>query len=71
MKTLDDIPREDLIQMLEEAAWRGGTKEHQGYSYDVKEETALRDVVYRGEPLFKTPEEAIIAHWERHYKKKA
>lgn len=73
--TLNDIPREDLISMLKNAAWYSGGREcyedHQGYSYDVNEETSLRDVIYRDEPLFKTPEEAIIAHWERHYKKKA
>lgn len=68
---LDQISREDLISMLKEAAWyTGGRQDYdgkQGYSYDVSEETSLRDVCYRNEPLFETPEEAIAAHWRRHY----
>lgn len=68
---LDAIPREDLIAMLKDAAWYSGGRseygEHQGWSYDVQEQTSLRDVLYRDEPLYKTPEEAILAHWKRHY----
>lgn len=70
MKT-DDIPREHLLAMLLEAAWYSGGRDcykgAQGYSYDVCEETSIRDVVYRDEPLFETPQEALIAHWQRHY----
>jgi len=48
------IPREHLLAMLKDAAWySGGRREygdHQGYSYDVNEETSLRDVLYRDEP---------------------
>lgn len=65
------IPREHLLAMLKDAAWYSGGRaeygDHQGYSYDVQEETSLRDVLYRDEPLYKTPEEAIEAHWRRHY----
>jgi hypothetical protein len=68
---LDEIPRGHLIQMLKSAAWYSGGLEcygdRQGYSYSVREETALRDVLYRDEPLYKTAEEAIVAHWQRHY----
>lgn len=68
---LGEIPREHLISMLRDAAWYSGGRdcygEHQGYSFDVNEETSLRDVIYRDEPLYKTPEEAIVAHWQRHY----
>ena len=73
MKTdlLDEIPREHLIAMLKDAAWHSaGRQEYgeiQGYSYDVNEETSVRDVLYRDEPLYKTPEEAILAHWRRYY----
>lgn len=31
------------------------------------EETSLRDVLYHDEPLYRTPEEVIEAHWRRHY----
>jgi hypothetical protein len=72
MSSLDDIPREDLIAMLKEAAWCSGGrpeyKDRQGYSYQVNEETSLRDVIYRDEPLYPTPEEALVAHWKRHYR---
>jgi len=72
ISALTSIPRSDLIAMLEDAAWSSGGRgcygEHQGYSYDVNEETSLRDILYRDEPLYKTPEEAILAHWKRHYK---
>ena len=65
------IPREHLVEMLKCAVWYSGGREcygeHQGYSFDVDEETSLRDVLYRDEPLYKTPEEAIVAHWQRHY----
>lgn len=68
---LSEIPREHLIAMLKGAAWYSGGREcygeHQGYSFDVQEETSLRDVIYRDEPLYKTPEEAIVAHWQRHH----
>jgi hypothetical protein len=67
------IPRADLIAMLKDAAWcTGGRPEYgdkQGCSYDVREESSFRDVVLRNEPLYPTPEEAIMAHWRRHYKK--
>lgn len=70
---LDQIPRDDLIAMFKEAVWYSGGREqfgtNQGYSLDVPEETCYRDVLYRHEPLFKTPEEAIIAHWKRHFPK--
>ncbi len=69
--TLDGIPRQHLIAMLKAAAWYSGGREsygdRQGYSYDVQEETSLRDVIYRDESLYKTPEEAIVGHWLRHY----
>jgi len=70
--TLEDIPRSHLIAMLKDGAWCSAEREcygdRQGYSYDVNEQTSLRDVIYRDEPLYKTPEEAILAHWKRHYK---
>lgn len=70
--TLDDIPRSHLIDMLADAVWNSAGREcfedRQGYSLDVAEETALRDVLYRDEPLYKTPKEAILAHWRRFYK---
>ena len=70
---IDQIPREDLVDMLKQAAWYSCGREcyndHHGYSYDVNEETSLRDVLYRDEPLYKTPEEALVAHWKRHYAK--
>lgn len=74
MKTLDEIPKEDLIDMLKERAWycsptRPNMDGHHGYSLDVQEETCYRDVLYRDEPLFKTVEEAILEHWKRHYRK--
>jgi hypothetical protein len=57
--------------MLKDAAWHSGGREcygdHQGYSYDVNEETSLRDILYRDEPLYKTAPQAIVAHWQRHY----
>jgi hypothetical protein len=67
---LDAIPREHLIAMLKDAAWfTGGRKEFgcDGYSLDVSEETCLRDVLYRDEKVYPTAEEAIHAHWIRHY----
>ena len=67
------IPREDLIAMLKEQAWSSAGRpefSQQGHSLDVREETALRDVNYRDEPLFATPEIAILAHWKRHYETK-
>lgn len=71
MKTISDIPREHLIEMLKEAAWYSdGRTEIQGlkgYSFDVNEETCIRDVVYRDEELYTTAEEALLAHWQRHY----
>lgn len=69
-----EIPREHLLAMLKDAAWYSGDRieygDRQGYSYDVNELTSLRDVLYRDEPLYKTPEEAIYAHWRRHYSTK-
>jgi hypothetical protein len=69
--TCEAIPHADLLDMLKGAAWYSGGREcygeHQGYSFDVDEETSLRDVLYRDETLYKTPEEAIVAHWHRHY----
>lgn len=71
MPSIDDIPREHLIAMLRDAMWYSGGREcygeHQGYSLAVTEGTSIRDVVYRDEPLHKTPEEAIVAYWTRHY----
>lgn len=59
--------------MLKAAAWYSAGQacygERQGYSYDVHPDTSIRDVVYRDEPLYKTPEEALEAHWRRHYRK--
>lgn len=69
--TINDIPQEDLIDMLRGAVWHSGNREefgtNQGCSLDVQEETCHRDVLYRNERLFQTPEEAILAHWRRHY----
>lgn len=74
MLGIDDIPRSHLIAILTSAVWSSSGREcygdHQGYSYDVNEETSLRDVLYRDEPLYKTQEEALLAHWKRHYKDK-
>lgn len=70
MNSIDDIPREHLIKMLKEAAWSSADRsefERQGFSLDVREETALRDVNYRHEPLCETREAAIIAQWQKHY----
>lgn len=70
IKSVDDIPRKDLISMLRDSAWfTGGDSRFpkQGYSYDVCEETSFRDVLYRDEPVYPTPEEAMVAHWNRHY----
>lgn len=67
---LDQIPREDLLSMLKERVWySGGRKEfdRQGYSLDVNEETAIRDVNYRGASLFDTPEKAIYQSWLTYY----
>jgi hypothetical protein len=33
----------------------------------VSETTAHQDVAFKFEPLYETQEEAILAHWERHY----
>lgn len=70
---IDDIPRADLIAMLKDAAWcSGGRHEYgdaQGFSYDVDEQTSIRDVVYRDEVLYATPEEAMLAHWKRRFAK--
>jgi hypothetical protein len=70
MSDLSQIPRDDLIAMLKEAAWYTGCNDKfpkQGYSFDVDEETAYRDVLYRHEPIYDTPEEAIVGHWRRHF----
>jgi hypothetical protein len=70
--SLDDIPRRHLVAMLTDAVWNSAGrecfKERQGYSLDVVEETSLRDVLYRDAPLYQTPQEAILAHWQRYYK---
>jgi len=68
---ISDIPRGDLESIIVSMAWYDGDRKEfdgkHGFSFDVCEETAIRDVVYRNEPLYGTPEEALIAHWERHY----
>lgn len=66
------IPREDLIAMLKESVWStAGAKDayggKSGFSLDVQENTAVRDIMYRDEPLYRTQSEAIVAHWDRHY----
>lgn len=70
--TIDDIPREHLIAILKERVWFSANRPefegNEGYSLAVQEETALRDVMYRDEVLYPTPEEAIVAQWEKHYK---
>lgn len=71
IEEIDQIPRNDLIQMLKDSVWYSSDREQfgkvQGYSLDVCEGTCYRDVLYRNEPLFDTPEQAIIEHWKRHY----
>jgi hypothetical protein len=68
--SVHDIPREHLLAMLKDAVWSSGDRkefERQGFSLSVTEDTALRDVNYRGVPLFDTQEEAILAHWEKYF----
>lgn len=69
-QTIHDIPRQDLLAMLLETVWYSGNRrefDRQGYSLDVQEETAIRDVNYRNAPLFPTAEEAVIDHWRRYF----
>lgn len=71
MSELDQIPRADLIAMLLDRAWFSGDRsefgERQGFSFEVEEETAIRDVVYRNRELYPTTEEALLACWKKHY----
>jgi hypothetical protein len=69
--TLDDIPREHLIEMLKDATWYSGGRDFggkSGYSYEVDEETCYRDVNYRGAELHPTVERAILSFWKKFYR---
>lgn len=65
----DDIPKDGLIAMLKEACWQNHDRNkyegRTGYSLEVREETAYRDILYRGAKLYPTAEEAIVAEWLR------
>lgn len=68
--TADDIPHKDLLEIACEAAWYSGGNpvfDRQGYSFEVDEETDVRDVNYRHKPLFETPRDALLYFWEKHY----
>ena len=70
MNDLNDIPREDLILMLREAAFYTDGKDlngANGYSLDTDHDTVIKDVLYRGQKLYPTPDEAILAHWNHFY----
>lgn len=69
-ETLRAIPHADLVNMLRSHCWYSGGRpefENQGYSFEVQEETALRDVNYRAAKLHATVDEALVAYWERHH----
>jgi len=65
-----DIPKVDLIEMLRWRVWYSGGRPEfgaGGYSCEVAEETAHTDVLYRGAILYPTPDDAIAAHWQKHF----
>lgn len=68
---LHDIPKDHLILMLKSSVWYSADRpefDRQGYSMEIDEETALRDINYRDVPLYPTAEEAIFAFWNKHFK---
>lgn len=70
---IDDIPTSDLLSILKERAWgTAGRPEfkRQGYSYELTDDTAIRDINYRNAPLYPTREKALFAYWEKFHNRR-
>lgn len=65
--SLDQVPRDALIEMLTESVWYSGGRDFngkEGYSLEVDERTCFRDVS-QGAVLHPTRESAILDYWEK------